>query len=151
VHAGLNRKGVQRTLRLSREWRRQFDTAVGPYSVEFTEPMKEIRLRLGDNPARLKWDLRWLAVAPPTCRVIISPPIADAGSRIRRATTRLAVWRLGRDRRSANHDRSRGLARDPRPSWGVYEGRPPLAPDPRWLPPARFRQCAEPCAFRCSF
>ena len=136
VHAGLNRKGVQRTLRLSREWRRQFDTVVGPYSVEFTEPMKEIRLRLGDNPSRLKWDLRWLAAAPPH---LSTHHLAT--NRGRRVTDQTRYNQVGRVEGWAEIDGQR-ITIDPADwlairdhSWGIYEGRPPLAPDPRWLPP----------------
>src|SRR5678815_1574260 len=63
-HAGLNRAGVTRTLRFSREWRRRLDTVAGPYRVEFTRPMEEIRLVLEKNPSGLEWDLVWQARAP---------------------------------------------------------------------------------------
>jgi len=39
--------------------------------------MKEIRLRLEDNPSRLEWDLRWRAAAPRICQRIISQPTVD--------------------------------------------------------------------------
>ena len=63
-HAGLNRAGLTRTLRFSREWRRRIDTSAGPYRVEFTRPMEEIRLVLEENPSGIEWDLRWQARAP---------------------------------------------------------------------------------------
>jgi hypothetical protein len=60
-HAGVNRGGVTRTLRFSREWRRRLDTVAGPYRVEFTRPMEEIRLVLEPNPSGIEWDLVWQA------------------------------------------------------------------------------------------
>src|SRR5690554_6653102 len=46
-YAGVNLNGIQHTVRLSRIWRPDFNTAIGPLSYEFTRPMEEIRLVLG--------------------------------------------------------------------------------------------------------
>jgi hypothetical protein len=127
VHAGLNRKGLTRTLRLSREWRRNFDTIAGPYKVDFTEPMKEIHLTLGENPAGLKWDVRWIAVAP--AHVSTHHLATQHG---RRTTDQTRYNQVGRVEGWVEIDGGRidmsgddWLAiRDH--SWGIYEGRPPF-------------------------
>jgi hypothetical protein len=135
-HAGVNRRGVTRTLRFSREWRRRLDTAAGPYRVEFTRPMEEIRLVLQPNPSGIEWDLVWQARAPAH---LSSHHLAV--NRGRRTTDqsrynqvgRVAGW-LGIDghRIAVDGDEWLGI-RDH--SWGIYEGRPPLGGHTRWLPP----------------
>lgn len=127
VHAGLNRNGITRTLRLSREWRRQFDTVVGPYRMDIIEPMKEIRLTLDDNPAKLKWDLRWFGVAPAHVSTH-----HFATQRGRRTTDQTRYNQTGRVEGYAEIDCERieiggddwlGI-RDH--SWGLNEARPPF-------------------------
>jgi hypothetical protein len=135
-HAGINRRGVIRTLRFSREWRKQMDTAAGPYRVEFTRPMREIRLLLGENPSRMEWDLRWLGESPAhlsTHHLAISHG--------RRTTDQSRYNQVGRVEGWAKIDGER-FELDPREwlairdhSWGIYEGRPPLGGHNRWLPP----------------
>src|SRR5271155_831193 len=51
AHAGISVRGVERTLRLSREWRKNCDTHIGPLRYEFVEPFRDIRLSLGENPS----------------------------------------------------------------------------------------------------
>lgn len=63
-YAGVMFGGTQYTVRFKRPWRQQFATAIGPYSDEFLEPFRTIRLLLGDNESELRFDLRWLATAP---------------------------------------------------------------------------------------
>ena len=135
-HAGFNRSGLTRTLRFSREWRRRMDTSAGPYRVEFTRPMEEIRLVLEENPSGIEWDLRWLGSSPPH---LSSHHLAV--NRGRRTTDQSRYNQVGRVEGWARIDGTRvgvdaadwlGI-RDH--SWGIYEGRPPLGGHGRWLPP----------------
>ena len=135
-HAGFNRRGVTRTLRFSREWRRQVDTSVGPYQLQFTRPMEEMRLVLGKNPSGMEWDLRWLAEAPAH---LSSHHLAT--NRGRRTTDQSRYNQVGRVEGWAEIDGER-VTLDARDwlgirdhSWGIYEGRPPLGGHARWLPP----------------
>ena len=137
-HAGINRRGVIRTLRFSREWRRQVDTAAGVYRVEFVKPMREIRLTLAANPSGLEWDLRWLGAAPAH---LSSHHLAV--NRGRRTTDQSRYNQVGWVEGWALVDGERfeltpgewlGI-RDH--SWGIYEGRPPLGGLGKWLPPAQ--------------
>ena len=136
-HAGFNRRGVTRTLRFSREWRREIDTAVGPFQLQFTRPMEEMHLVLGKNPSGMEWDLRWLAEAPAH---LSSHHLAT--NRGRRTTDQSRYNQVGRvegwaeiDGRRITLDAADWLGiRDH--SWGIYEGRPPLGGHTRWLPPA---------------
>lgn len=135
-HAGMNRRGVIRTLRFSREWRKQIDTVVGPYRVEFTRPMKEIRIALGPNPSGMEWDLRWHGAAP--AHLSMHHLAVNRG---RRTTDQSRYNQVGLVEGWASIDGQRfeldgrrwfGI-RDH--SWGIYEGRPPLGGHHRWLPP----------------
>lgn len=135
-HAGINRRGLTRTLRFSREWRKQIDTAAGPYRVEFTKPMHEIRLLLGQNSSGMEWDLRWLAAAPAHLSTHHL-----AVNRGRRTTDQSRYNQVGRVAGWAQVDGQR-FELDPIDwfgirdhSWGIYEGRPPLGGPNRWLPP----------------
>src|SRR5947208_292576 len=52
------RDGVQHNLRASRLLNMErMDTAVGPISVEVIEPLKSLRVRVGDNPHGIRADL----------------------------------------------------------------------------------------------
>ena len=59
-----NIAGRQYSLRLSRCWRRQMDTVIGPLRFEFIEPLKTIRLVLEPNDSALAFDLIWTGTAP---------------------------------------------------------------------------------------
>jgi len=58
-------EGRQHNVRLSRSLRPSLftadpnRTAIGPLSVEIEEPFRHLRLRLGDNPSGLGFDLHW--------------------------------------------------------------------------------------------
>lgn len=139
-YAGINHAGVQHTLRLSRVWRPDFDTAIGPLSFRFVKPMQEIELKLERNDSELEFDLRWIALAPPheeahhsarnRMRVTTDQTRYTQGGtvegRIRFRDTWFDVvpmqWYGSRDH-----------------SWGIYAGRDPLQPHPRWLPPPERR------------
>jgi hypothetical protein len=136
IHAGLNVRGVQRTLRLSREWRKNVDTSAGPYRVEFTEPFREIKIALDENPSGLRFDVDWLGLGPAHLSEHHS-----ATNRGRRVTDQTRYNQVGAgqgwieidgERHELSPDSWMGV-RDH--SWGLYEGRPPLSGHQRWLPP----------------
>jgi hypothetical protein len=137
IHAGLNVRGRQRTLRLSREWRKHCDPSAGPYSVKFTEPFKEIALALGENPSGLRYELNWLGLAPAHLSTH-----HFATNRGRRVTDQTRYNQVGTAAGWIELDGTRYevtpenwlSVRDH--SWGLYEGRPPLGGHTRWLPPA---------------
>ncbi len=56
-HAVLGRRGVARTLRLGREWRKHCDTQIGPLRYDFVEPFRDVHLSLVENPSGLTFDL----------------------------------------------------------------------------------------------
>jgi hypothetical protein len=135
-HAGMSVRGVERTLRLSREWRKNCDTHIGPLRYEFIEPFKDIRISLEDNPAGLTFDLHWYGVGPAH---LSSHHLAM--SRGRRITDQTRYNQVGEaegwiafkgERYEVKRDGWGGV-RDH--SWGIYEGRPPLTPPARFLPP----------------
>jgi hypothetical protein len=136
AHAGISVRGVERTLRLSREWRKNCDTHIGPLRYEFVEPFRDIRLSLGENPSGLTFDLHWLGLAPAHLS-----SHHTAMSRGRRTTDQTRYNQVGEAEgwialNGERHNVTRGpwgAVRDH--SWGLYEPRPPLAPSARWLPP----------------
>lgn len=135
-HAGISVRGVERTLRLSREWRINCDTHIGPLRYEFIEPFKDIRISLGENPSGLTFDLHWLGLAPAHLS-----SHHTAMSRGRRVTDQTRYNQVGDADgwialKGERHDVKRGewgAVRDH--SWGIYEPRPPFAPPARHLPP----------------
>ena len=64
AHIGVNVRGRQRTARLSRTWRQQCYTAVGPLRYDVIEPYRDIRLTMAPNEAGLAFDLHWLGLGP---------------------------------------------------------------------------------------
>lgn len=136
-YAGINLNGIQHTVRLSRIWRPDFNTAIGPLSYEFTRPMEEIRLVLEPNDSELEFDLRWIALAPPHLEAHHS-----AQNRMRTTTDQTRYTQGGT---VSGHIIFKGERFEVKPmewfgsrdhSWGLYAGRDPLRTDPRWLPPA---------------
>src|SRR5215470_773619 len=63
-YAIINVAGRQYSVRLSRCWRRQMDTRIGPLAYRFVEPLRVIRLTLEPNDSALSFDLMWSGVAP---------------------------------------------------------------------------------------
>ncbi|HLY54034.1 MAG TPA: hypothetical protein VKS60_00670 [Stellaceae bacterium] len=135
-HAGISVRGVERTLRLSREWRKNCDTHLGPLRYEFIEPFKDIRISLQDNPSGYTFDLHWYGIGPAH---LSSHHLAM--SRGRRVTDQTRYNQVGEAEgwialNGERHEVTRGewgAVRDH--SWGIYEGRPPLAPPAKFLPP----------------
>jgi hypothetical protein len=64
-YALFNWAGRQHTVRFNRSWRRDFALRVGPYSLEFVEPLRRIRLVLARNESDLEFDLLWEGTSPP--------------------------------------------------------------------------------------
>lgn len=135
-YAGINCNGIQHTVRLSRIWRPEFETAIGPLSYNFVVPMKEIHLQLEHNDSELEFDLRWTALAPPHEEAHHS-----AQNRMRPTTDQTRYTQGGT---VSGKIRFKDTWFDVIPmkwfgsrdhSWGLYGGREPLRPDPRWLPP----------------
>jgi hypothetical protein len=136
AHFSINHRGRQRTLRLSRTWRQQLYTAVGPLRFDVIEPYRDIRITLAPNESGMTMDLHWLGTAPPH---LSQHHLATV--RGRRTTDQTRYNQTGTCRGWMAVDGQRweveagswGGTRDH--SWGIYEARPPLVPDPRWLPP----------------
>jgi hypothetical protein len=132
----LNVRGHQRTLRFNRTWRRNFLVEIGPWKVEFVEPMKRIRLTLAPNDSGISYDLMWEGTAP-----AFEEEHHIATNRGRRVTDQTRYSQPGHatgwieqdgKRWEVTPDRWSG-ARDH--SWGLYAERPPLAPPASLLPP----------------
>lgn len=135
-YVGLNRNGIQRTVRFSRTWRELCDTTVGPYRISIAEPFRDIQLTLDDNPSGLRLDLHWLATSPAFTEAHHlathrGRPTTDQTRYVQAGTARGWIEVDGEriDVDPAHWSASRDHA------WGLYFERPPLAPDAKWLPP----------------
>lgn len=136
AHVGVNLRGVQRTARLSRPWRKHWYTQIGPLRYDVIEPYRNIRLQLEPNEAGLSFDLNWLGLGPPH-----QSAHHLATVRGRRTTDQTRYNQVGTakgwikfgDERFEVEPGPWGACRDH--SWGIYEARPPLVPEARWLPP----------------
>ncbi|MFO1377781.1 MAG: hypothetical protein U1F14_12360 [Steroidobacteraceae bacterium] len=135
-YAGISIEGRQYTVRFSREWRPDFATRIGPLSYAFTRPLREIALRLDASDFDLSFDLVWEAVAEAWVEAH-----HVAHNRQRRTTDQTRYTQTGTVSghilfRGRRFDLARGHWTGTRDhSWGLYAGRAPLVPDPRWLPP----------------
>jgi hypothetical protein len=132
----MNVAGQQYTVRFSRCWRRNFNLEVGPFSIEFVEPLKTIRLRLDANDSDLSFDVLWQGTSP---AFLEDHHIAT--NRERRTTDqsrysqpgKCSGWiKLGDSEWQVDPATWSG-SRDH--SWGLYAERPPLAPVASMLPP----------------
>jgi hypothetical protein len=56
--------GRQHTVRLSRVWRPDCETRVGPLRFAFLEPFKDLHLTMAPNASPVAFDLHWRGVAP---------------------------------------------------------------------------------------
>lgn len=135
-YAGINVRGRQYTVRMSRRWRPDFSTCIGPLAYDFVRPMEEIHLALADNDSALRFELDWHALAAP---YLESHHVAS--SRGRQTTDQSRYVQCGSPRgwiefEGTHYDVGEGWygARDH--SWGLYDGRAPLANPAQWLPPA---------------
>jgi hypothetical protein len=152
AHASINVRGVQRTLRLSREWRGNYALEVGPLRYDFIEPLKQIRLTLGKNESGMEFDVTWEATGP----VHLSSH-HRAVIRTRRTTDQTRYNQVGQPRGWLSIDGKRyeidpenwGACRDR--SWGLYEPRPPFAMPAKFLPPTKKAGLRRALRFSCFF
>ncbi|MBA2282604.1 MAG: hypothetical protein H0W25_15440 [Acidimicrobiia bacterium] len=133
---GLGLDGHQRTVRLSRRWRPDCETTIGPLTVEFVEPMQRIRLRLDDPGAGLGFDVEWQAAAEPY-EEAHHHQVQDG----RLLHDQHRYCQAGRASGSITID-GRTLAVEPATwgasrdhSWGLYYEAAPIAPRRDLLPP----------------
>ena len=132
----MNVAGRQYTVRVSRCWRRQIDTVIGPLSFDFVEPMKAIRLKLDANDSALSFDILWTGTAPAFEE---EHHVAETRGRITTNQTRysqpgvVSGWIQFENKR---YELNRGKwAGDRDHSWGLYADRKPLGGHHEWLPP----------------
>ncbi len=135
-YVGLLRAGVQRTLRFSRTWRTECDTFVGPFRLHVVEPYRDLHLTLDQNPSGLAMDLHWLGSSPAYTEAHHwatnrGRPTTDQTRYVQAGTA--SGWIDVDGERIAVEPKRWWGSRDH--AWGLYFERPPLAPDPRWLPP----------------
>jgi len=150
-YANSNIRGVQRALRLSRIWRDDFSVAIGPLRFEFVEPLKAIRLICEENESQISFDIMWQGLSP--CHLAMHHRAVRAG---RFTTDQSRYHQVGRctgwmevagQRFDMTGARPWGGSRDR--SWGIYESRPPFAPEPRWLPPVPAPEIPRALRFSC--
>jgi hypothetical protein len=152
AYCNVNHKGVMRSLRLSRTWREQLYTALGPLRFDVVEPFRDIRISLAANEANMEMDLHWLGLSPP---LLSQHHLATVHGR--RTTDQSRYNQTGTARGWLKLDGKRfdiepetwGACRDH--SWGIYEARPPLVPEAKWLPPPGDRGPARALRFSMFF
>lgn len=135
-YAGLSVRGRQYTARFSRPWRAEMNTRIGPFSYEFPEPLKIVRLALAENESDLTFDFRWIAIGD-----IYEEPHHLAESRGRRVADLTRYYQSGTgdgwlqlgDERFEFAPGQWWGSRDH--SWGLYLQRAPFVPDAKWVPP----------------
>ncbi|MBD0859829.1 hypothetical protein IA539_01170 [Gordonia sp. zg691] len=135
-YVGLNRDGLQRTVRFSRTWRDNCELEVGPYRITVVEPYRHIRLELAPNESGLSCSLDWFGLSPAYLEAHHlatnrGRPTTDQ-SRYSQPGTVEGWIELDGERIEVGGPNWYG-SRDH--SWGVYFERPPLAADPVLLPP----------------
>ncbi|WP_340316249.1 hypothetical protein [Rhizorhabdus argentea] len=135
-YALLNVRGHQTTLRFNRVWRPDFSLKIGPWRVEFIEPLKSLRLVLERNESGMEFDILWTGSSP---AFLEEHHIATHRGRRTTDQTRYSqpgfaqgTMSLGDQRWTITPDKWSG-ARDH--SWGLYAERPPLSPMASILPP----------------
>ena len=135
AYAGVNVAGRQRTLRLSRILRPDYDMAVGPLRYEVVEPLRHVRLLLDDNDSGLRFAIDWMALAEPYLEAHHL-----ATSRGRRTTDQTRYVQCGAPSGWIELDGCRqevgaGWFASRDHSWGLYTPRKPLADPSDYLPP----------------
>ncbi len=135
-YALLNLGGEQTTVRFNRAWRRDFTLNIGPYRIEFVEPLKTVRLTLAANDSPLTFDVLWQGTSPAFLedhhvatnrgrRTTDQTRYSQPGTATGTITLGDRSWTVTTDRWHAARDHS----------WGIYAERAPLAPAPGLLPP----------------
>ncbi|MFA5630669.1 MAG: hypothetical protein WC997_04065 [Porticoccaceae bacterium] len=136
-HTSFNVRGVQRTLRLSRIWRDDYNLSIGPFRYEIIEPLRAIRMVLEANDSGMSYDLIWRGLAPPHLaahhRAVRQGRFTTDQSRYHQVGTASGWFEIDGKRHEIPESRPWGGSRDH--SWGLYEGRPPLSGGAQWLPP----------------
>ncbi|MEO0030458.1 MAG: hypothetical protein RIS94_216 [Pseudomonadota bacterium] len=132
----LNVGGRQLTVRFNRCWRRNFALEVGPFRITVEEPLKRLRLTMGDHGSGLSFDIAWEGTSP---AFLEDHHIATNRGRRTTDQTRYSQpgkgtgwirwgareWQVEPEHWSGSRDHS----------WGIYTSRPPLSPPPSILPP----------------
>jgi len=135
-YAGIMLNGRQYTTRLSRIWRTDYDTHIGPLKYKFLKPFKEIRILMEKNSSALSFDLIWEGLAPAHEE---EHHIAWSGNRRTTDQTRYTQsgtahgWIEFEGRRFKVERLKWFGSRDH--SWGLYLPRAPLNNPKEWLPP----------------
>src|SRR5690606_15786419 len=128
----------QYAIRLSRVWRPDCDTRIGPLRFRFVEPFKHLLLTLDANDSPLSFELNWRGVAPPFLedhhlQVWRGRRITDQ-SRYVQVGAPDGWIQIGERTFEVTPDKWGG-SRDH--SWGLYESRRPLADLREFLPPGK--------------
>lgn len=135
-YALLNIRGQQTTLRFNRCWRRDFSLRIGPWRIEFVEPLKTVRLVLEENSSGISFDILWEGTSPAFLeehhvavnrgrRTTDQTRYSQPGKATGRLSFRGQNWKITPDCWSGARDHS----------WGLYADRPPLSPIASVLPP----------------
>jgi hypothetical protein len=135
-YAFINRDGIQRTVRFSRAWRRNFELDIGPLHIRFPEPLKTIQLTLDRNASGIEFDLLWHGTSPAYLeerqivvhrgrRTTDQTRYSQAGKVSGSLALGDSRWTLDPEKWSGGRDHS----------WGLYVERAPLAPNAALLPP----------------
>ncbi|BAN00934.1 hypothetical protein [Ilumatobacter coccineus] len=136
-YVGVIHDGRQRTCRVSRPWRADMSTTIGPLRLDVIEPFEEIRLVLDANESGIEVDLTWVATRPahlePRHQARRRGRLTTDQSRYSQGgspTGRITIDGHTHEVTPANWSADRDH------SWGLYASRAPLAPSSRWLPPS---------------
>lgn len=128
--------GTQYSLRLSRVWRPDCDTRIGPFSYRFVEPFRDIHVSLAANESPICFDFHWYGVAP---AFLEAHHTARSRGRFTADQSRYVQvgepegWlEVAGERYPIDRNTWAG-SRDH--SWGLYVPRRPLAGLKEWLPP----------------
>jgi hypothetical protein len=135
AHTAFNIAGVQRTLRISRIWRDDFSLRIGPLRFEIIEPLRAIRMVLEPNDSGMSYDVIWRGLARPHLaahhRATRNGRSTTDQSRYHQVGSATGWLEIDGRRYEMPESAPWGGSRDH--SWGLYESRPPLAPEARWL------------------
>ena len=149
AYAGVSVDGKQTTFRASRTWRPDFSTSIGPLSIKFPVPFREIHLALQPNDSGISFDLKWIGLSPANEE---EHHYARRGGRITTDQTRYN--QSGTAEGWIEVDGQRFEVRphewyaDRDHSWGLYEPRAPLSDPKEWLPPIEAKDPANERMFR---
>lgn len=143
---GIAYEDRQRTLRFSRAWRPNCDTVLGPYSFDFIESFKNIRLKLDANESGYSYDINWLGVAPPIeeDRRLHSVNGRRVTDQVRYVQEGTGTGWLEIDGKRYEISPENGWSGFRDHSWGLYFETQPLKPDNKWFPPQKRTRSFDP-------